>query len=274
MHTVCAIAGMALLASALVGCHGHSSSSQVVAEVNGRELTISELNQTLQSLASSTPSAQADIEEALQNLVDQELMAQAAIEEKLDQDASVREKLAAVRRSMLASSLQQRVVFSNMQFNDQQLHAFYDEHPELFHERRIYHTIEFQTAGHPLAREMLDQVRQSQGVTQVRTLLGQTDYLSRETDSLSAAEEIPSDVLSKLFNAKVGDVSVEVALDGSATIVCLVDALNAPVSFEQSRQAIGHYLNGKKKREDLHQYLDALRKTAKIEYSKGATSVN
>ncbi len=274
VRTGFAIAGTILLVSSLVACQRHSTSTQVVAEVNGHELTISELNQTLLSIRSDQAPTANDIAAAVKGLVDEELMAQAAVAAKLDQEQAVRAKLAAVRRSLLAGSLQQRVVFSSVKFSDQQLRAFYDEHPELFSERRIYRTVEFRTSGHPLAGAALDAVVQSRGAAEVRAQLSRAGYAVTETQSLNASEEISPEILSKLFSAQVGDTSIEVASGGSARIICLVDELSAPVRFAQSKDAIGHYLNGKKKREDLHLYLESLRQTAKIEYGKSAASVD
>src|SRR5580658_8188845 len=78
--------------SLVSGCGSHGtpeeSATQVVARVNGRELTVSQLNRALiETHASDTNPAATQL--ALNRLIDQELMVQAAEKAKLDQEPDV-----------------------------------------------------------------------------------------------------------------------------------------------------------------------------------------
>src|SRR5687768_10183106 len=93
----------------MAGCSKHEEagkgSTQVVAKVNGNEITVHQLNFAL-SRAGKIDQAQLKpaSEKVLQQMVDIELLKQKAIDAKLDRDPNVLQVLEATKQQLLAQA--------------------------------------------------------------------------------------------------------------------------------------------------------------------------
>src|ERR1700733_521703 len=159
------------LTSLMIGCGAGGASSgnatQVVAKVNGRELTISQLNHELVEM-NAPDSGAASTQQAIKRLIDKELLVQAAGQAKLDRDPVVQLRIAAIQREILAKAYEERHVYSSAPIDDADLHKFYDANPDLFSERRVYHAVAFDTD----LRELPDALLASLGQVHSADALG------------------------------------------------------------------------------------------------------
>ncbi len=95
----------------LGACGGHGSSSggdalgQVVARVNGEEITVSQVNAELASVGANGQDTKAVQEDVLRAIVLRTLMRQAATKHKLDRKPEVRLLMDAARDKVLAEFL-------------------------------------------------------------------------------------------------------------------------------------------------------------------------
>ena len=98
---------------ALAGCSKHNGSektgSQVVAKVNGDEITVHQLNFALSKMGKLDQSQlKPASEKVLQKMVDTELLKQKAIAAKMDRDPQVLQMLEAAKQQVLAQAFSLR----------------------------------------------------------------------------------------------------------------------------------------------------------------------
>src|SRR3954470_6642863 len=102
----------ALLIPALMSCGASSGarSSQVVATVNGHEITVMQLNHALESAGVREMTATTR-KLALESLAGEELLVQAALQNHIDRDADFVQALEQSRRKLLSEFFAQRMIY-------------------------------------------------------------------------------------------------------------------------------------------------------------------
>ncbi len=242
--------------------------TQVAAKVGGDEITVHQLNFELARLGGNLTPEQSKqaANRVLRGLVDQQLLMQKAIADKLDRDPKVVQTLEAARRQILVQAYVEKVTAAAAKPSEAEIKAYFDQHPELFSERRIYRLQELAVQVTP---ENVAQV--SEKLAGVRNLNEFVEWLkannipARGTQSVKAAEQLPLELLPRLHALKDGQA---LTLSGNNTlnIVYLAGSQTQPVTLQQATPMIERYLLNAKKRELAEQELKRLRDATKVEY--------
>jgi len=261
---------------ALAGCGGSDEpkATQVAAKVNGDEITVHQINQAMQRLA-SVPEAQAKQaqKQILDRLVDQQLLVQQAVEKKLDRDPRVVQAIEAARRQILAQAYVEQVVGTAQKATDETVKEFYAQHPELFQERRVYRFAQMAVAApadrHDAIRAKLEELdKQSDKakiLPQLAEWLKSENLQFRVTQATQGAEQLPIEVLPKYHQMKLGDLMFAPGAQG-VVISQLTAAQTQPMSEQQAQPFIEQYLQNRERAKLSDEEMKRLRSAAKIEY--------
>src|SRR5262245_39035365 len=125
---------LVVMGVALAGCkkaEQEKPTGQIVATVNGTEITYLQLNHLLQTTGvdGSRPTAKRNVVDAL---VERELLVQEALNAKLDRDADVLQAIDTARRQILVDAYARRMVYPNGTASESEKKAYFSDHPELF----------------------------------------------------------------------------------------------------------------------------------------------
>src|SRR6186713_2531468 len=156
----CAVVALAL-ATALAGCGDKKDkpASQTAAKVNKEEITVSQINQVLaQQRAISADQAASANGVILERLIDQELALQKASDQKLDRDPRVMQAIESSRREIIARAYLEKIGEGAPKPAPADVQAYYDKHPALFSNRRIYNLQEIDLEATPAQVEGLKTV--------------------------------------------------------------------------------------------------------------------
>lgn len=263
---------MALLAGAAVllgGCNrsGAPKDTQVAVRVNKEEISVHQLQAMLQRqprlVAAAGDSAP---RRALDALIDQELAAQAAHAQGIDAEHDTIQWLEAARRETLARAYHERLAAKVTAPSSDEVDRYYESHPGLFAERRIYILEEqvFATAADqtkPLAaavaaaqsREELAKSLRDLGVTASSRVFAQS------------AEDLPLALVEPLRALKPGQ-SVWLGQADAGRVLTVVQAQAAPVDRRSAAPAINNFILADRKRQASAEAVAKLRDAAKIEY--------
>ncbi|MBL8770962.1 MAG: SurA N-terminal domain-containing protein [Phenylobacterium sp.] len=117
---------------------GGKAEGQVVATVDGQEITSLELRTELGNFASRDPNVmKAAQQQALQRIIMRKLMAAEAREQKLDKSAEYNLQVARGEEALLGSLLQRKMASKAAQPTKAQAQAYVAAHPEKFGERKV-----------------------------------------------------------------------------------------------------------------------------------------
>src|SRR6185437_12473064 len=135
---------------------GHKApTGQVLATVDGQEITMRDLSAELGSSVPSDPKARKAIEQrALQAIIDRKLIAKAAEKDGLEKTPEFALKKQRMTDALLAQSLQDKLVAAVPAPTKEEADAYIAAHPDSFAQRKIF-TIEQIQARGPMSQPML-----------------------------------------------------------------------------------------------------------------------
>ena len=282
-----------LLATTITACDNKDKESteaskantQVVAKVNGDEISIHQINFQLGRL---TQQNQAQLNEAqnkeaakqiLARLVDQQLLIQQAVESKLDRNPNVLQALEASKKEILAQAYLEELMSKAEKPSTDKITAFYNENPELFEKRRVFRLqeliVEVDQAKHA---EISSAIAGMKGINDIANWLKTKNYPFNANSNVRAAEQLPLALLKKIQPLKDGEF-VAVPAGKSLNIVHIAASQSKPITREKASPIIEQYFMNQNKATVAKLAMADLNKKAKVEFvgafadmKKGAAS--
>lgn len=259
----------AIFAGGMTAC-GHKSesgASQVVAKVNGDEISIHQINFQLARLGSlDKDKSKLAAREVLSKLVNQELLKQKAIEAKLDRDPRVLQAIEASKSEILASVYLEQQMSKAGKPTPLEIEDFYKQNPALFEKRRVYSLAELAIKATPDQLQEVQSIASSgKTLNEIAGELKNKNYELHANTNVKPAEQIPGGLLAKLQTMNDGDLVV-VNTGSSINIVQVLKSENQPVDLEKAKPIIERYFTNKSKNELAKNEMEKLNKVAKIEY--------
>jgi len=256
----------------LSGCGGEESevaqNTQVVAKVNGEEVTIHQLNQLLSRVRMPEGEySQADLEkQALDSLVEKTLVLQAAKGLKIDREPAVLSALEEAKNKVLIERYVQRTLESVAKPSTEQVQEFYDRFPELFAERKMYVFTKLAiSADEAQVERLIEQVKQGLTIEQVVDLLKQQGIKYKRMSEAKVEGKIAGPVLQFLSALQAGDIGYLKMTDG-LLVVELHRLLDQSVALDDAKGAIAGQLLLEARKKASKKLVDSLKEAAEVEY--------
>lgn len=246
------------------GAESGVADSRVGVRVNGQAIGAAELDsKSVHGAAGEGPTL---TEARMKQVVDMELLRQAAIDSGLDQDETIRAKIAISQRTILGMAYLEKLLASVGEPSDAEVTQFYKDNPARFAERKAYEVQEFVINGPAdRAAEIESQAGKMKTAQAFEEWLVANDIAHTATPLSVASDRLPDDVLEKFTKAAVGGTIVLGGKD-QLNVVFILAARPEPMSLLEAKQAASFMLGEKRKREILDGSMQKLREKAKIEY--------
>lgn len=268
--------GARLLVAALgvvlvvAGCggEGETKATQVVAQVNGDEISVHQVNHVLQRTPGVTIERAAEARKAiLERLIEQQVLVQAASDAKLDRNPEVLQRLEAARREILARAWLERVAAGVPRPDAKAVSEYFRSQPQLFQERKVYKFDEIVLSRRPanwseIEKSLLDVKSVEEAAA---ALLGHGIDAPVAGNSTRAAEQIPLAILPRLEGVKEGDVIIYPQAAG--VVIAEVRSIRVePVDEKRATPVIEQFLVNRTRNELVKAEVKRLRQTAEVVY--------
>ncbi|MGB4064281.1 MAG: EpsD family peptidyl-prolyl cis-trans isomerase [Azonexus sp.] len=262
-----------VLSSLVLGACGDrppekKAASQVAVKVNDGEISVHQINFVLQRTP-NIPAAKAEAakRQVLESLIDQELAVQQAMEAKLERTPNVMQAIESARREILARAFIEQKVSKQAKPSTDEIHKFYNDHPELFANRKIYRIEEVAFSATP---EIIAGVKAQLGsgktsVAEVVTGLKAKGVEVAGGVSVKAAEQLALELLPRLAQAKDGQVQM-IENQGRVAFITVLASKPEPMDEIKAQPFIENFINNKQKSDAARSTMKELREKAKIEY--------
>lgn len=264
-----AVVTAVVLVLVLAGCgvKKDKPATQTAARVNKDEITVHEINFVLQQQRGLAPDQAASAsKQVLERLIDQDLALQQAQDQKLDRDPRVLQQLEAARREIIARAYVEKIAAGAPKPSPAEVKAYYDAHPALFQERRIYSLQELAIQAKPDQLDALQaKLNTSKDVPDFINYLKANDFKFSANQVVRPAEQLPLTSLDTFAKMKEGQTIFNRGPNG-AQVVILAGVQTQPVDETRATPAIEQFLLNERKRKVVEDDLKALRAAAKIEY--------
>jgi EpsD family peptidyl-prolyl cis-trans isomerase len=263
---VCWVVGLALLG----GCNKKDAApaageSQVAAQVNEGEVSVHQVEALLQlQPALGARFGEQASARALDSLIEQELAAQAAVQAGLDHSPKTLQALALARREVLARAYQDQLAEKASLPDTSAVERYYDEHPELFSQRRQYLLEE--TVAQVTGADVdawLRKAESTHSVEELQAWLAQQTVPRKSRRFAQWAEGMPLELLPRLAKLKPGQ-SMALRRPESVYVLTVIKTEDAPVLLGQATPAIQAVLTGQRRQEAVREGMTRLREQAKI----------
>lgn len=262
LHTALIIFGIVLN-----GCGKQQPSTGAIANVNGAVITNEQLNVALSRMnltpQSVTPETKNKVVEAL---VEQQLLVQKATEQKLDRDPEVKRLLEAARDQVLSQAYLRRVEQRVAKPTENDIASYYNQHPELFGQRRLYNLQELSiTAPADRIPEIRSRLETSPGLAEFVSWLRSQNMAFRTGSGVKSAEQMPMEIAARMQTMQNGQ-SIAVPSASGLTVLQIISTQTAPVPLNKVKTAIERYLVAEKQRDAATVEIRKLKNEAKVEY--------
>lgn len=242
-------------------------SGQIVAKVNGDEISVHQINTAIARSNDIAPDEAKQVAaQTLERIIDQELLVQKALKDKLDRDPQVMQAIEDAKRQILARAYVERAVAASSTENSEQVRKFYQDNPALFERRRIYRVHELAVAA---PGEKLDALKAAaagaKSLEEVVGWLKSQKLVFQVAVSTWPAEQMPLNILAQAFEMREGQLAV-VPTSRGASVLQLLQAQEASLSEEQAKPVIERYLQSRKLVGTTEAEVKKLREHATIEY--------
>jgi EpsD family peptidyl-prolyl cis-trans isomerase len=263
---VCAALGTAL-AAALGGCGDGrgNNAGQVVARVNGADITVHQLDSELSILGVRAGSRDdRNARRVIEGLVDQQLLVREATETRLDRDPQVLLVMERARRQVLSEAFLERNLKLARPEADE-VKTFYLTHAELFQKRRIYSFHDYLIERAELPDGLRPRLESAKTRADAEAVLKAANVSYRAAASTRSAEQLPLEMLPRISAMAKGEFFL-LETGGTVILMQLADFTEQPVTLEQATPYIEQYLVNARKKELTARKLRELRASARIAY--------
>ncbi len=251
----------------LVGCGAkESSSTQTAARVNKEEITVHQIGAQLSQQAVKPDQFQEAERQILERLINRELAVQKALDLKLDREPKVVQAIDSARQDIIARAYADKLGEGATKPTAAEINKYYDEHPALFSERKIYQLQEVAVEADAKQVEALKAALPPiRNADELVTYLKTNNIKFASTASVRAAEQLPLPALPMFARMSEGQSLLNPTPKG-AQIIILRGVRSQPVDGERASRAIEQFLQNEEKRKLMADDMKALRAAAKIDY--------
>lgn len=244
------------------------SDSQVVAVVNGDEITIHQVNFQLSRLGQMNETqAKVASKKVLSKLVELQLLKQQAIEQKLDKNPGMLQAMEATKDQMLAQAYLETLLAKAPKPSNSEVDEFYKTHPELFENRRVFRLQELVVnADQSKLAEAEASLKGIKGINEIAAWIKEKKYPVVANTAVKEAEALPSDMLKKLQVLKDGEVLI-LPSEGALHVIHLAASQTAPITRSKATPIIEQYFVNQNKVNLAKKEMLALNEKAKVEFA-------
>lgn len=258
---------MGLAAAALValaGCDGGEVSGQVIAVVNGEEITIPELNTEARARGLVIGSDRALRDRVLQDLIDRKLLARAALDRQLDRTP---DHLLAKRRSdemLLASALLEALGRRRPSPTEQELAQFIASRPFAF-DRRALLSVDRIRVPAALAPALARTVAAARSLDEAQTLLAAGGVTAERRVEVWDSATLTAPMAGQLLGP-VKDETILLQLPGETVVANVVEVVPQPTPAANRADFARQLLSSQRSQQLLLSVLQQEKAAAKIRY--------
>jgi len=243
---------------------------QVLAKVNGEEITVLQVNNELMQVGVKADQQEAATKKLLEVLIDRQLIITEAKRNKIDRTPAVVQAIERAKDQIIAQAYLNSIVSKIDKSTLAEIDDYYKKHPEYFTQRKQFFMQQLVIATKDLGNDLKSYIDSDKSLEEVALWLG-SNNLQYERGQLSrTSADLPDQMLMKLKELKKGELFI-VNEGEKSSINSITDIKDSPVTSMNAARQIEQYLTNKKAKEVADAEISHLRSSAKIEYINSTT---
>ena len=260
---------------ALSGCNKHKEdgASQTLAVVDGKEITVHQLNDELARLNVQPQQKDAATKQVIKALVDKQLLVNEAYKEKLDRNPSVLQAIERAKSQIMAQAYLESKLSTVTKPDKSEIDNYYNQHPEFFAHRQLVSMNQLVLSTLDLSADLKTDLDTAKTISDVSQKLDNKGVRYQKGNVTRVLGELAPNVQEKIKGMTPGQFLAVNA--GAQTSIISVDGIKeSPVKPEEAASAIENFLISKKRKDLGESEIENLRNAAKIEYTNPSIANN
>ncbi len=260
-----AFAGMLVVLVSACNSKVEQKPGQALANVNGEEITVMQLNDELSRSNAPATQQEAARKQALEALIDRQLLISEAAKEKVDRDPRVVQAIERARSVILAQAYMQKRLGTPAKPTAAEVEAYYSQNPQFFAQRKHFDMREIILPTREVSDELKAVMDKTRSLDEVAAWLDQHKVKYQKAQLSRSGSELPPELSAKLLALAKGQLFI-VREGERSMLVTIADIRSSPVELDAARPQIEQYLVAKKGKESAEEEVKRLRASAKIAY--------
>lgn len=259
--------GCVIAAQGVTSC-GKKAEGQVVAVVDGEEVTLQQLNAELGQVEGreSEPDQQTR-NLALNRVVDRALLAGIAREEGVEKSPEYILRQHLLEQNLLVQMMAEKLARDNQKPSQQEVDKLIRENPQAFGERTIF-ALDQLVFPRPARNDVLQALAATKSMEEVVGVLNKFGVKFQRGNNAVDSANLPLTVFRQMKAVGTSEPIV-IPAGQMVTVAKVVEMRPAPVAGPQARAVATNAYAKQKVDKSLKAKLDAAKKTAKIDYQSG-----
>jgi peptidyl-prolyl cis-trans isomerase C len=257
----------AVMVPTLASCDSKPS-GQVVAVVNGEEITLQELNTELKELRSMPLGDRQSIrQQVLQQIIDRRLIAQTAKEEGMDRDPTFVIRERRMRDDLLVQMYGTKAAGGLRMPDNAAVTKYMQENPGIFAERATY-TVDQIAFDIPADQSVLKKLEADKTMADVeRTLAAQKISYQKGNNNIDSIN-VPTTMLKQILSLPAGEPFM-IPAEGKILVSVITGKKPVPVAEKDAAPVAAQAMRAENLGKMLRQRLDEAKAKATITYQDG-----
>lgn len=253
-------------AVALTACGNKDKKpGQALASVDGKEVTVLQLNDELQRAGVKPAQLDAAKKQLLDVLVERQLVLNAADKEQVARDPVVMQAIERAKAQIITQAYVQKRISALVKPAEADVAAYYNKHPELFAQRRQFDMRQLVIDSASLTADARAAIDGAKSIEEVAAWFDAHQVKYGRAQLARTSTDLPADMNSKLLAMNKGQLFI-VREGERSLIVALNDIREAPLALAAAAPQIGQFLMNTKVKEATEAEVKRLRAAAKVEY--------
>jgi peptidyl-prolyl cis-trans isomerase C len=249
---------------------GGTPKGQVVATVDGKEITLTELQTEIGGPLPGDPKAAQAVQQAvLQRIIARDVMADAAHDQKLDQGPAFAIQMARAKKDLMASLLQRKMAADVPPPTRDEAEQYVSEHPTMFGQRKllVVEQVQAQRFNDPNLMKALAPIKT---LEEVESLLDSRSLLHQRTIAVLDGLRTDPRLMEQIDKLPPGELFV-VPAGNALTINQIHDQRTMPFTGPAAIEYAMRALRDQRSREAVSKQGQAMLKSAqsKVKYGEG-----
>ena len=227
----------------IFACTDSLDPGQVAARVNGEEITVHQINFEVERIPRIVKDANARTKMAAERVLNDVLLAQVSKEKQMHRQPLVLQAMEAAKLRVLAEAYTNSVFEQISTPSPEQLHQYYEAHPELFSGRKIYQYEELLVKVTDVESSLVLKklIEKSSSLNDLVTQLSKQSIVYAKRDMVQPAEQISFSRLAKLYSLKENAL-IHFVENDVIHVIELLTARKRPISEKNAQLYIQKFL--------------------------------
>ncbi len=270
MRRTSLLIGCALSVCLLAAC-GKKAEGQVVAVVDGQEVTLQQLNGELGAVASQGEPDQQTRNLALSRIIDRTLLAGAARKEGIDKSPEYILRQHTIEENLLVQMMAEKASRDIKQPSAQQIDQLIAENPQAFAERTVF-ALDQIVFPKPPRQDVLDALTATKTMDQVIAVLNKFGVKFQRGNNAIDSANLPTPIFRQFKTVGTSEPLI-LPTGPTVTVAKILEMKAAPLSGPQARAVATNAYSKQQVEKTVKEKLDAAKKAAKIEYQSGFSAL-